>query len=382
MPKLRQILITLVAVIIAGAAAGLGGGGWYLSNILKKDALTPDHAESELDMQVLAIDGGEITLEVTPLTGNPGAWDHEGVWGVRWNGGYGQIGPIIQLTDTDVVRPFTVFFGELRPGDHVRLEGMAFPENPLVAFGIPFQQVQYQSDLGAFNAWYVEGARDTWVVFVHGRNVTPKEGLRILPTLVELGYPVLMITYRNDEGMPANPDGLLRYGQAEWQDVEGAVQYALDQGADDVVVAGFSMGGATVVNFLYQSALADNVQGVILDAPMMNFNKTIDLGVEQRGYPIIVAAIAKAFGQMRFGVDWGALDYLKKADQLKSPVLLFHGDVDQTVPVSTSDILAAARPDLVTYVRVPGALHVGSWNRDSQRYEAAVRDFLEGLESG
>jgi len=47
------------------------------------------------------------------------------------------------------------------------------------------------------------------------------------------------------------------------------------------------------------------------------------------------------------------------------------------VPVATSDALAEARPDIVTYVRGAGVGHVRSWNAGTASYEASVRDFLE-----
>ncbi|MEK7778439.1 MAG: alpha/beta fold hydrolase, partial [Chloroflexota bacterium] len=326
----RRILIAVVALAILAAVAGVGAGGWYLSDVLKRDALTPDHKPSAMDMQVLAASDGQITLSVTPATSKTGPWKYDGMWGVRWEGGYGQVGAISQLTEQQVVRSFTPVTGKAQAGSMAQLDSFAFEGDAETALGIPFQDVRYTSPLGEFNAWYVEGKAKTWVIFVHGRNSTPREGLRILPTIVKLGYPVLLINYRNDEGLPPNPDGLLRYGQTEYQDLEGAVGYALQHGAQDVVLVGFSMGGAIVTNFLYQSALADKVRGVILDAPMINFNKTIDLGVQQRGYPTLVAGLAKGFSQLRFGVQWRKLDYLKDAQRLKVPILLFHGDADPT----------------------------------------------------
>ena len=139
------------------------------------------------------------------------------------------------------------------------------------------------------------------------------------------------------------------------------------------------MGGAIVLNFMYQSPQSAHVRGLLLDSPMTNFNTTIDLGVHQRGYPVIVAQVAKGVSRLRFGVNWGKLDYLKQVDRLHVPVLLFHGDADETVPVETSDAFAKARPDIVRYVRVPGALHVCSWNANPDAYEAATKDFLARL---
>lgn len=58
------------------------------------------------------------------------------------------------------------------------------------------------------------------------------------------------------------------------------------------------------------------------------------------------------------------------------PILLLHGTDDQTVPVSVSDRFAAARPDLVTYVRSDGVGHVGTQAADPQGYHRALERFL------
>jgi fermentation-respiration switch protein FrsA (DUF1100 family) len=83
----------------------------------------------------------------------------------------------------------------------------------------------------------------------------------------------------------------------------------------------------------------------------------------------------------RFGIDWNAQAYMNRADELDEPILLFHGDKDERSPVWTSDAFAENRSDIVTYVRVPGASHVRSWNMDPEAYTGHVRDFLTGVES-
>ena len=130
----------------------------------------------------------------------------------------------------------------------------------------------------------------------------------MLPTMAELGLPSLVITYRNDPEAPASPDGFHRFGHTEWEDLEGAARYALDHGAKDFVLVGYSMGGAIVVNFIYQSSLAGWVQGAILDAPMLDFNATIDLGARQRGAPGILTALGKFVASARFDIDWAEVD--------------------------------------------------------------------------
>lgn len=105
------------------------------------------------------------------------------------------------------------------------------------------------------------------MIFVHGHGTDRGEGLRILPTIVEQGFPSLVMTYRNDAEAPESPDGLYHLGQTEWRDLEAAADYALAHGAEDLILVGYSMGGAITCTFLRESVRADRVRGAILDAP-------------------------------------------------------------------------------------------------------------------
>ena len=81
-------------------------------------------------------------------------------------------------------------------------------------------------------------------------------------------------------------------------------------------------------------------------------------------------------GTLRFGIDWQRMNYLNRASELRTPILILHGEEDDLVPAPLSQMLARARPDIVRYVGFPGAGHARSWNLDSARYEAEVQDFL------
>ena len=61
-------------------------------------------------------------------------------------------------------------------------------------------------------------------------------------------------------------------------------------------------------------------------------------------------------------------------------MLLFHGNDDTRVPEWLSGEFAEARPDIVAYEVFDGAIHVGSWNHDRERYDDAVRRFLTAVE--
>ena len=277
------------------------------------------------------------------------------------------------------MRDFTPVNGHPKAGDAVRLDEAAFQGDPLVARGLPFQQVSFESDIGTLGAWRLNGSSGRWAIIVHGRAASRETALRALPAFAGSGLSSLVIDYRNDQGAPSSASGLYDHGQSEWKDLEAAVGYALDQGARHIVLVGYSMGGAIVANFLYRSEVAANVRGVVLDSPMLDFGDVVDFGAARRKLPGLLTWLGKTAASLRYGVSWSDLDYLGRADELAPSILLIHGDADRTVHIRTSDALAAARPDLVTYLRVAGAGHAQSWNANPQAYQRAIVEFLAEL---
>jgi uncharacterized protein len=330
-----------------------------------------------LDLVVGAVDANRITLRVTESTDLAyGAWRNDGLWGLDWDGGHARVGDILELGEDSVVRAFTPVSGQVHAGERVRLDAAVYEGDPLSALGLAFERVTFPSELGPLGAWRLPGASSTWAILVHGKGANREEMLRYLPTFHAADLPTLVIDYRNDEDEPVSASGTYDYGQSEWKDVESAVGYALGEGAEHLILFGQSMGGGIVVNFLYRSDLSDRVSAMVLDAPVLDFGDVIDFGAERRNLPRAITSIGKTVAAWRFGFSWRARDYLRRADELNVPILLFHGDADRLVHVRTSDALARMRPDIVTYVRVPGATHARSWNMDPDGFETALADFL------
>ncbi len=221
-----------------------------------------------------------------------------------------------------------------------------------------------------------DAARKTWVIGVHGRGARRAELFRIVHTALDCGNTALVISYRTDEWAAA-PAPRLQLGQSEWEDLEHAVALALVRGAERIVLAGCSLGGSIVATFLRRSDLADRVVGVILDSPALDWGPILEHIASAARLPRWLVPPIMAAAKARSRLDFDALNHVKGADEFGHPILLFHGDADPIVPVWLSDAFAAARPDLVTYVRVDGAGHVHSWNHAPGRYRRALRDFFQ-----
>ncbi len=242
--------------------------------------------------------------------------------------------------------------------------------------GIPFVAVDVPGPLGNYPAWWIDGTEDTWALFVHDLDTGREQALSLLPTFVEQGLPVLVISYRNDFGAPPSDGGHHRLGADEWEDVEAAVTFALDAGAADVVIVGYGSGGSAALTFLRQSLSAERVVGVVLDSPFLDPGAAVDDRTAADNVPGFLSGWGKAMATFRFGVEWAVLDQVVAAEEFSTPILLIHGDLDDRAPVRSADAFAAARPYLVEYLRWEGIGHGEAFASDPDRYIAAVGRFL------
>ena len=373
-----EIAIGILASVILLAVAAIAYG-IHLSTLIHDSSLSSRHTPPPFDIIASSEGGGRIRLRAANDT--VGAIDlrHDGIFGIATAAGYGQVGDVLERNDDHVVRRYTPMTATINAAEPARLDMYAYPDNPQTAHGITYEEVRYKSDLGECPTWLIPGSGDTWVVFAHGRGAHRNEALRIIPTLAKAGLPTLVIAYRNDDGAPASADRQHWLGLTEWRDLEAAVRYALDSGAEDVILYGYSMGGGMCLKLLYESELADKVRGVVMDSPLLDFRATLDYGASIRGYPRFITLYAKAFAGLRFGIDWKRMNYLTQASELQAPMLLLHGEADSLVPPHTSRALAYARADIVRYIGFDGVAHARSWNSDRQRYETAVSAFLQDV---
>jgi pimeloyl-ACP methyl ester carboxylesterase len=358
-------------------------GGFYFAGLIRSDGFQPRGPQAFIDATAGPIDDDTITLISAGDATDPTL---EGLYGLKWDDGYGQISEISSVSDTGVVRTFTLLEGtQPAPGTEMDVMGWAWPSDPDRSFGYDYETIQFISELGPMDAWLLPGSTDRWAIFVHGKGVDQREGLRMLPSLHDAEMPTMLITYRNDIGQPEDPSGLYRYGQTEWRDLEDAIKYARGHGANSFVLVGMSTGAAIVTSFLYESDLAPLVDGVIFDSPNIDFGQVVDVEASRRSLPIIglpipatLTWVAKSIAALQMHFSWNNLDYIDQADGLAVPLLVFHGTEDNSVPIELSRRLADARPDLVRLVETDAG-HVLSWNINPIAYERHIAVFLASV---
>jgi pimeloyl-ACP methyl ester carboxylesterase len=388
MPSSRRALIGTVAAGVTAVATSallvVSAAAYLARRVITPDAEVPD------DVDVLGVGAGSITLRASEETVAPGRY---GLW--LGGGGHARLGKLIdhdEQSRTVTRELIAVDSGVVRAGG-ARWNQYYFCGTPSSALDLQHSDVEVETDLGPMPAWFVPPAdnvprRDTWAVLVHGRGATREEALRALPVLHRLGFPALVVSYRNDRGAPRGATGRYHLGEAEWPDVEAAILHALDAGASDVVLFGWSMGGAISLQLISRSWTADRVRALVLDAPVLDWRDVLNHHAKLHRIPDPVGRLTQAVLEQRsarrvIGVEeplnLDRLDWVTRASELRLPILLIHSDDDEFVPAGPSRQLAQARPDLVTYVPSRGARHTKEWNVDPDGWDTAVARFLLAL---
>ena len=359
-----------------------------LSALVARTVLIPPSRRDD-DIRILDVDlvARRIRLSATPDSLLPGDYS---LW-FSGDTGHARVGEIVGTDRDGVTRELLgVDFGDIAVSRRGRFSGW-FWLTPR-ELGVPYENVTITTPLGPAPAWHIQPATQSerWVIQVHGRAVRRAETLRGIVPFRNAGYHSLVVSYRNDGEAPHSPDYRYALGDREWVDVDAAMAYAIARGAREIVLMGWSMGGATVLQALTRSPRSALVTGVVLESPVVDWITTLDFQARMRRLPGVVrwgvyTIIRSRWGRVVTGLaeplDLGRLDFVTRAAELDRPILLLHSVDDGFVPATASIALAAARPDIVTFEEFTIARHTKLWNYDRTRWEDAIVNWLEALDA-
>jgi hypothetical protein len=158
------------------------------------------------------------------------------------------------------------------------------------------------------------------VLYFHGNGSSLNSWKEVANDMLPQGANLLMIDYR---GYGKSTGTFSEKGF--YIDAETAYQFLKSKGYKDenIFFYGRSLGSGIAV----EMAMQHQVKGLILESP---YTSVIDVAKSHRPYLLPGLILKYHFNS------------LAKAEKINSPVLIFHGVKDPTIPVSQSKILAAA----------------------------------------
>ena len=369
------VLVATAAVAAAGVAV----------RAARSVVTPPGERPEEVILHSVDRASGTVTVSLTPETALAGRYS---LWFDRGRG-HARVGTILARGAGTVTRRLE----SVQRGDIVTaLRGRwgAWYYLTPADLDVPFEDVDVETELGPAPAWFVPAGHERdWVIQVHGRGVTRAEGLRAVPIARATGWSSLLISYRNDGDAPASPDGRYGLGDDEWRDVAAAIRFARGRGAERIVLRGWSMGGASVLQTVLRAPEAAALDGVILESAAVHWRAILAHQAARRRLPAAVQSLAFGLLSHPIGVrltgrgapiDLNRLDAVARAAELGVPLLVLHSDADPDVPIEpVLRLVAAAPPRTVRLERFADAGHTRLWNIDPRRFDRAIGGWLREL---
>lgn len=239
------------------------------------------------------------------------------------------------------------------------------------ATGVPFEQVRFwTADGSELEGWLFEGGDlPVTVLFMHGTSYNAslywdsEERAQLFGSFLrDLGCRFFLFDYR---GYGAN--GGEASERNTYLDAEAALAYLHNRPEIDaarIVFYGFSLGSGVAVDLACREPNA----GLMLRAP---FTSVRDMVVDRHPRMRLPLALAPWLPTTRY-------DSAAKIPHLRVPLLLMHGDADETVPYWMGQRLFELAPEPKTFVSFPGGSHQEA---PIDIMAPAMRGFLEKIAS-
>lgn len=377
------------ATVLAGTTAFLAAAYFARQVVVPKT-----YRREDLPIKVFRDAKGSLLIDLpaSPQTTAPGRYS---LWFAR-GVGHACIGRVTGVTaDGGTVTRIVerVDAGDLTAARSGIWSGYVFSKPDQL--GLPHSEVYIPVENGVAPAWKfvpteATAGSDIWALHIHGMGGTRAGALRGVPVASKLGYTSLVVSFRNDGEAPAAADGRYMLGQAEWLDVEAAVKFAVGQGARQIVLFGWSLGGSIALRLADLSAGSRYISGLVLDAPVVDWAGTLISNARSSGLPGQIASFGLRLMQSKTcrwvtglaePLDFHSLNWVGRAAELNKPILLLHGEGDLSTPFEASKLAARLRPDLIHLVPFEVKGHSQEWNVDTEKWESAVADWILALDT-
>ena len=240
-----------------------------------------------------------------------------------------------------------------------------FPERELVAtpnsVGLHYEDVNLTASDGTrIHGWHIPGRSKITLLWFHGNAGNISRRLDNITILNQrLGVGVVIVDYRGYGMSGGKPSE-----KGIYMDAEATLERLSDRlGLDpesDVVLFGRSLGAGVAVEL----ATRHRVRGVILESGFTSIRE-----MAESSDSILPVSLLLWLFEARY-------DSISKIGGVESPVMILHGDRDDTVPYWMGEKLFGAASEPKTFYPIRGASHNDTYRVGGEAYFDALREFI------
>jgi uncharacterized protein len=240
--------------------------------------------------------------------------------------------------------------------------------------GWAYRDVSFRDHAGlTLRGWWIPGTLTSTIVMVHGWTASRQEPMGRADYLHKAGYNLLVFDLR---GHGQSDGNYTTIGWLEPDDVYAAVTFAKSQSPGSIALLGYSMGASVVVE---EAAHDPRVAAVIEDSGFDTLANAFN--VHFHNMTLLPAVpfdqLVIAIGQLDLKLNISRVRPVDSARLLTAPTLAIIGTADTTVPPSQGFALFKAIRGPKQLLLVPGAGHVGGYEKANSLYERTVLGFLK-----
>lgn len=225
-----------------------------------------------------------------------------------------------------------------------------------------------------------EKESDVYVFCSHGYRSSGKGEYGVMAKFYhDLGYNVFIIDHQahgESEGK------YIGFGYHESQDALLWLDWMIEKFGKDIkiILQGISMGCATVTMMSGSDKLPENVKFIVADcgytSAKAEFEYIMKNNIHLPAFPVVDTA--NVFNKYINGYEFEDANPLESVKNAKVPMLFFHGGNDDFVPTyMVYELYDACGSENKDMMIIDGARHAESYRRNSEAYEAKVKEFAE-----
>jgi len=242
------------------------------------------------------------------------------------------------------------------------------PEHP------PCVAVSFPSESGAeLKGWFARREDgEGGVVLMHGVRADRTSMLDRARFLYDAGYSVLLFDF---QAHGESSGDMITFGALEFLDARAAVEYLRAKvPGKPIAVIGSSLGGAACL----LGAKPVDVDALVLEAVYPDIRQAVEnrlrIALGWAG-PCLTPLLTMQF-KPRAGIDLDDLRPVASIADVKAPIFIIGGELDQRTTLAESQRLFDAAPEPKELWVVAGARHVDFHRYATAEYERRVLEFL------
>ncbi|MDD3236603.1 MAG: alpha/beta fold hydrolase [Candidatus Gastranaerophilales bacterium] len=245
--------------------------------------------------------------------------------------------------------------------------GRRYPVLPTLKKKIEIKRL-ITNDCVKLHIWFVSPSDDyPVVVFCHGKSESITKWQNVLLFLEEMGYGVLMLSYRGhykSAGLPSEA-GL-------YSDADAAVEFLKSKGVKEheIIFWGRSLGSAVACEMAVRYNLgAVILESAILDMPSASL-EMCRFYLQRKHLRLTEFVLTDLMKRLDFIQKF---DNYRKLQKIKCPILLLHSKNDLKVPYKTAIKLSKTNPNIEFFLCEDGSHQSNGWCFNK------IKNFLSSL---